>query len=298
MGDRISVNPDPLATNRGVSSKLSLSIDWISCTFKDSKKLSYPQELTREKVECKPLNGYNLAARYSDGRIELTHTTRKEMGTHVIFSGGTIKQTPIEAKTILSHLVLHGGIITRLDIAVDCRGFGLKPQDATREIENDNIITLARQFPTWHDPKQKGYTQYIGKKTSSAFCRIYDKAAEMGLDGDWTRVECSFSGKRAMVAAQECLRDADYRSLVRGFVDFSEWREWKEIMSAIPVQTKYSRPVSNTKRWLLSSAAPSLARELYLDGDDAFYFEWLDHMRYFLDKLRNEGGETEDEKAG
>jgi hypothetical protein len=210
------------------------------------------------------------------------------MGTHVILSGGAIKQLPVTASSILSYFIQNGGTITRLDIAVDCRDCGLRPQDATREITNEKVRTLARKFPLWHDAKTPGYTQYIGKKSSSAFCRIYDKAAEMGAVGDWTRVECSFAGKRAMAAAQACLRGEDYRGVVRGFVDFDAWKEWKEIMSIPPVPTKYERTLSKTKRWLLSSAAPSLARELYLDGDDSFYFQWIDHMRFFLDKLRHE----------
>lgn len=285
MEDRPDLNPDPHATNRGVSPTISLSIDWISCTFKGSKKVSYPPELTRERVECKPMNGYNLGSRYSDGRIELCHTTREEMGTHIILSGVTLKSIPISPQVFLEHCIAHGATITRLDVAIDCKESGLKPSDATERIKTNDVHTLARKFPLWFDPTEKGYTQYIGKKSSTAFCRIYNKAAEMGADGDWTRVECSFGGKRAMVAAQECLRGTDYRALVRGFVDFSNWPEWEAVMSAEAVPTKYSRSLSNTKRWLLSSAAPSLARECYLDGDHEFYFRFVDAFRFFLDKL-------------
>lgn len=294
MGGEIDLTADPLATNRGVSSKVSLSIDWISCTFKDSKKLSYPPELTKEKVECKPFNGYNLGARYSDGRIELTHTVRKEMGVHIVASGLTLSAIGCSRVKYLEHMVNAGAQVTRLDLAIDCYDCNLRPSRATEEIENEHCRTLARQFPLWHDAKEKGYTQYIGKKSSSAYCRIYDKAAEMGSEQDWTRVECVFGGKRAMDAAQKCLRGEDYRAVVRGFVDFDEWPEWREIMSLPPVQTNAPRAISNTKRWLLSSAAPSLARELYLDGDDAFYFQWISHMRFFLDKLR---AEEEEESA-
>ena len=294
---RIAANPDPPATNRGVRSTVSLSIDWISCTFKDSKNLSYPPELTRERVECKPLNGYNLGARYSDGRLELTHTTRREMGTHIIFSGQSLKNIPVSPECILRHVMEHSAVVTRLDIAVDCKECGLKPQDSTEHIKNNECITLARKFPLWFDPTEKGYTQYIGKKSSTAFCRIYNKAAEMGDDGDWTRVECSFGGDRAQVAARQCLLGADYRSLVRGFVDFSNWPEWEKIMSAEAVPTKYSRSISNTKRWLLSSAASSLARECYLDGDHEFYFRFIDTFRFFLDKLEQTERENKAKSA-
>jgi hypothetical protein len=216
------------------------------------------------------------------------------MGTHIVFSGGALKQLPIAPELLLSHLVKNGGSIVRLDLAIDCINCMLNPSDATEEIKNDRVTTLARQFPLWFDPTKKGYTQYIGKKTSTAFVRIYNKAAEMGVDGDWARVECVFSGRRAMDAAMQALQGTDYRALVRGFVDFSDWKEWSEIMSIAPSKTNSPRTVSNTKRWLLASAATSMARELYLDGDDAFYFQWIDHMRFFLDKLRAGENEQED----
>jgi len=292
MGDKSAMTSDPLATNRGVSSKVSLSIDWISCTFKDSKKLSYPPELPQEKTECKPFNGYNLAVRYSDGRIELRHTTRAEMGTHCVLAGSTLKNISISPTHLLRHFIASGGSITRLDIAIDCHDCGLKPSDATERIKAGDCKTLSRQFPLWFDPTQAGYTQYIGKKSSTAFVRIYNKAAEMGTNGDWTRVECSFGSKRAMDASLSIVRGEDYRGLVRGVVDFRNWPEWSAVMSANAVQTKSPRALSNTKRWLLSSAAPSLARELYFDGDDAFYFRFIDALRFHLDKLRAEPEES------
>lgn len=293
MGNRAGVEksgePDPHATNRGVRKEVSALLDWISVTFKDTKSEMYPQELSEEKVECKPFNGYNQAVRYSDGRIELVHTTRKEMGTHVVLSGQTLSAMPISRENILKHLVEHGGTITRLDVAIDCFNCDLNPKRATEEIENDRCKTKARLFPLWHDAKTPGYTQYIGKKSSTAFCRIYDKAAEMGVSGDYTRVECSFGSNRAHAAALACLRGEDYRGVVRGFVDFSDWSEWNEIMSAIPVPTRETRSITNTKRWLLDAAATSLAREMFLDGEHDFYFRFIDAVQFHLQKL--EAGE-------
>jgi hypothetical protein len=293
MGDRIGVKkegePDPHATNRGVRKEVSALIDWVSVTFKDTKSEMYPQELSKEKVECKPFNGYNLAVRYSDGRIELRHTMRPEMGTHVVYSGSTLRNLGVSPEAILSWCLKHGCTVTRLDVAIDCFNCGLKPQKATEEIEHDRCKTKARQFPLWNDAKMPGYTQYIGKKSSTAFCRIYDKAAEMGILGDYTRVECSFSGNRAQGAALACIRGEDYRGVVRGFVDFSDWSQWREIMSAVPVPTREIRSISNTKRWLLDAAATSLAREMFLDGEHDFYFRFIDAVQFHLQKL--EAGE-------
>jgi len=293
LGNRTRVEKsgdlDPHATNRGVRKEVSALLDWISVTFKDTKSQMYPQELSGEKVECRPFNGYNLAVRYSDGRIELRHTTRTEMGTHVVYSGSTLRSSAVSAETILKHSIEHGGTVTRLDVAIDCFNCGLNPRRATEEIEHDKCQTKARLFPLWHDAKTPGYTQYIGKKSSTAFCRIYNKAAEMGISGDYTRVECSFGGNRANAAAMACIRGEDYRGVVRGFVDFSDWTEWREIMSAVPVPTRETRSLTNTKRWLLNSAATSLAREMFLDGEHDFYFRFVDAVQFHLQKL--EAGE-------
>lgn len=281
------VTTDPPTTNRGVRNQVSALLDWISVTFKNGAKVSYPPECSRECAECRPLNGYNLAVRYADGRIELSHTTRADMGTHVIMSGGTLRMLPVSAENMLKTAVESGARVTRLDIAIDCRNCNLRPSEATERVKNGSVITKARKFPVWFDAQGSGHTQYIGKKASTAFARIYDKAAELGTDEDYARVELSFGGKRAMDAAQRCLRGESYLGMVRGFVDFNEWPEWGAVMSASPVATINPRVDTNTKRWLLSCSATSLAREMYYDCDHAFYFRFMDAVKFHLDKLES-----------
>lgn len=283
---RVNANTNPPATNRGVEKQISVSIDWISVTFKPVKSVSYPAEIDREMTECKPVNGYNVGVRYTDGRIELTHTLRPEMGCHVIASGQTLRAMKCDPIAYLKHVVSSGARVTRLDIAIDAKNCNLVASDATKYIKNGEVITRAKQFPAWSDPTNKGYTQYIGKKTSSAFVRIYNKAAEVGVDGDWTRVECSFGERRANQAAQAIIQNGDFIGLVRGFVDFPEWENWQNVMSDSPVQTVYEKRLSNTRKWLLEQCAPTLAREVYLDGEDEFYFRFNDAVAFNVQKLK------------
>lgn len=276
----------PPATNRGVEKQVSASIDWISVTFKKSDKLSYCDAMTREFMECKPLMGYTVAVRYADGRIELSNPSRSEMGTHVIASGQTLRKLAVTPDEWLQHALENSAHCTRLDVAIDARDCHLKAQDATERIESGNCRTRARKFPTWRDPKSKGYTQYIGRKSSSAFVRIYDKAAETGIEADWVRVECSFGAERAQVAARMFLQDHDCIGLILGFVDFDGWKEWTEIMQSSPTLTRYETGLSNTRKWLLEQAAPALAGEVFLDGEDDFYFRFNDAVAFNLEKLK------------
>lgn len=276
----------PLLTG-GWKPSVSLKIDWISGTFINHESVSYPENLNTDAIECNPMNGYNRGARYKDGRFELWHTNRPEMGVHFIWSGETLRNMQVEPLESLKHVIKHGATITRLDLAVDCVNCNLRPSDATEAISKGEVKTRAKQFPLWHDAKAKGYTQYVGKKASEVFCRIYDKASEMGIDGDYTRVECSYGGKKAKVAAQLVAKGADIRGLVRAFVDFPEWRQWGEIMVLPPIAVLGEKKQTNRRKWLIEQVAPAIAQELELDFDDEFWFEFVDAVRLERENVKS-----------
>lgn len=285
-------NPPP-ATNRGVEKQVSLSIHWIECTFKKGVEVHYDQRLQTEKTEVKPFNSYNTGVRYPDGRVELSHSTRKEMGVHVVTSGAVLDMFPIPPIEYLKSLISAYATITRLDLAVDAKNCHLDPKKATERINADACRTKARKFPLWHDAKISGYTQYIGTKASEVYMRIYDKAAEMAVSADWTRCEIVFGGHRAHGAAKAVLDGIDFRSLVKGYADFDEWEEWNAVMLLAPVKIKATIVDTNTQKWLLQVAAASLAREIHLAGDDDFYFRFQDAVKVKLEELRERYDESE-----
>lgn len=281
-----SSTPPPPTTNRGVEKQVSLSIHWIECTFKKGVEVKYHPDLSDTKTECKPFNAYNVGVRYPDGRIELHHSARKEMGVHVVLSGAALDTFPIEPIEYLKHLISSGATITRIDLAVDALNMKLSPEVATERLKNGKCKTKATKSPVWNDPRVSGYTQYIGTKSSEIYVRIYDKGAEMGINTDWCRTEIVYRGKRAQGAAYAVLDNTDFRSLVRGFVDFDGWKEWTEVMSMPPIKIKSVSVETNTQKWLLQVAAASLAREIHLAGDDEFYFRFIDCVRVKLEELR------------
>lgn len=268
-------NPPPLC-NTGVENKsVSLLIDWIEGTYKHEARRPMPLILTEDGVECTGFHGYNVGRKYQDGRLEMWHSTRLEMGLHIQWSGEAIKSAPVDALSLVAYLAATGFTFTRLDMAIDVRGYNLKPQTATEQIANGNYICRARKFPQWGDPKNPGYTQYVGKRPSEIYLCIYDKAAEMGSGQDYTRIELRCHKGRAATAAKTILRGVDFRQLVLGYVRFPEWKEWNTVMGADATAIPAEKKDSATKAWLLSQCAPALARVLDEDGDDEFWFKFL-----------------------
>lgn len=261
--------------------KTSVLLDWISVTFPRSAKPVFPSGLSEVYVPHRPFNAYNIGQRFEDGRILLQHTTRPEMGTHVICSGETLRNMPVAPEECLKFWLDSGARVTRLDVAIDALNHRLKPIQATRYIKKGKVRTRAKEFPTWRDAKETGYTQYIGKKSSEVYCRIYDKGAEMGTKQDHTRIECIFGQERADKAAREIVRGKDPRSLVRGFVDFPEWSAWGRIMGDSIQKLPAERVTSKSREWLLRSCAPALARELMLSDGEEFVTQFLDAVHEF-----------------
>jgi len=277
----------PPTTNRGVEKEVSLLIHWIEATFKKDVPVHYDERLKTTKTEVKPYDAYNVGVRYPDGRVELSHSVRVDMGVHVVTSGAVLDMFPIPPEEYLKSLILHHAVITRLDLAIDARNCNLRPQKATERIKAGACRTRSRKFPCTLDAINTGYTQYIGKKSSECCVRIYDKAAESNVDGDYVRVEVVFKAGRAHRAAQAVTRGEDYRALVRGFVDFTDWKEWDEVFNIAPVRIHSEQKDTNTQKWLLQVAAASLAREIHLAGDDDFYFRFQDAVKVKLEELRD-----------
>jgi len=197
------------------------------------------------------------------------------MGYHIQWSGGPVSKAPVDAISLLEYLNATGFTFTRVDFAVDVRGFQLLPQKATELINDGKYTCRAKKAPHWGDALQPGYTQYVGTKASEIHMRIYDKASEQRRTGDYTRVELVVRGKRAQKAVKAVLQGVDFRQLVLGYIRFHGWPEWDEIMGYDAVTIPAEKTESKTREWLLSQCAPALARVLDEDDDDEFWFKFL-----------------------
>jgi len=265
----------------------SQKLHWIEGTFKSRTAINVPSILTQERTETRPLNGYSVGTVYADGRRLDVHPGRIEMGSHLTWNGTACDNCPMDCIELVAYLQAANFTFTRLDMAIDAFGFKLKPKHATRELKYGRCKTRAKDSDRRDDPRQVGYTQYVGKMSSEIFLRIYDKAAEMGTDEDHTRIELVARRGRANKAAREIVRGTDFRSLVVAYADFPSWREWRRVMASTPVKLPSERTQTNTERWLMDQCAPSLARVVFLTGDTEFYERFKDEVTRQLVELSN-----------
>lgn len=278
----------PVPVTRGSGDRiLTQKLHWLEGTFKGKNLVSLPQSLSHNFVETSGFQNYTIGARFEDGRIHLRNPARPEMGEHIIWSGDACDECPVDIVTLVKHLRDAKFSFTRIDMAVDAINFKLRPQRATKELKLGRCKTRAKLSPTNSDPRDLGYTQYVGKKTSEVYLRIYDKAEEMGIDADYTRVELVVKHGRANYAAQQIVQSVDYRAMVRAYADFPAWRQWKRIMDADPIKLPSQRKETNTERWLMDQCAPALARQIYLTNSTEFYEKFKLAVVTNLEQLSN-----------
>lgn len=276
----------PVTVTRGSETQIfSQRVDWIEGTFKRFTTVLLPPILSQKYVPCRAFNGYTVGSKYDDGRTLFVNPDRPEMGTHLKWDGSACGMCPIDPLELVRSLIDAKFSFTRLDLALDFINCNLDPSRATEEINNGNCKTRAKVCPYWGTAGSDGYTQYVGKKASEIYLRIYDKAAEMGVQQDHARVELVVRHERADKAAREIVRNPDFRRLVVSFADFPEWHEWASALSVHPCKLPAERKTSGTKLWLLHSAASALAKQMILDGNDKFKEQFLDQVDYVYRQL-------------
>lgn len=269
-------------------------IDWLSVTIPVGVELDYPQELSSVSVDTRAFNNYTAARRYSDGRIEMINPDRPDMGVHVIFSGAAMAECRAAG---LSDMDIVGwavkrGKVSRIDIAVDVYNTVVDFDKLEGDITNKNMVTVARKAWRTKSIGEAGDTIYIGTKGKTQMC-IYDKAALNKSDGTWTRIEMRYRSKKAHPAARKFVSDGKYKPLLKGFADFPSVQWWNEVMQGEAEKIKADSPDSDTWRWLIKSAAPSLARE-YLDRPERLH-DFIAHVIEIAKEVANNGSNTRDD---
>lgn len=267
--------------------KTRSAIDWIAVTIPPGWEGEiYPPGLTTTWLESIPMRGYNVGRQFADGRRESMHTSRPDMGVHLVYSGTTINK--IAAQADLSGFELlrwyhdRKAKITRLDVAVDAHNHALDVNQVYETALAGGALTRVKNFRLM-TANDGGATFYAGSPSSEAMLRVYDKGVESGVGGDWTRAELqlrdskAFSVATMLVEAKPGHAGKIIQSVIRGHFDMPEFEIWKTVMSnsnPLPVARSNSKD-SDTKKWLMEVAAPSLARLMALHGDKEIMTEFL-----------------------
>lgn len=274
-------------------------IDWLSVTLPYRSKDFCPQELTRVGVDEVAMHSYDIARRFADGRLELRHSSREDMGIHIQFPGKTLeiiaKTAKISDLELLRWYLERGAKIRRLDVALDAWDSGIDLLRLHETFHSGLATTKAKAGSLVQSTGDRaGTTVYVGSRQSEAFARYYDKAAEQGVIGDWLRFELQFKDSKAIQAADGLLNsiapDQYIIGLIRGHCDFPTIRAWNDIMDVEPTEiSRAKKSGSDTLTWLMDTCAPSLAREIHLSLDEPVLHNFLERVMSEVERLRENG---------
>ena len=185
---------------------------------------------------------------------------------------------------------LESGHITRADYAVDDFSGLITPDKVYTALESDTVVRRFREYARIQNGGvRRGYTVYIGKRSASSIVRVYDKAAEQGIDRTWCRFEYETKGPFADRLAREYfLQGADAiigqvnrrlrfcepspgDSNKRRWVTSPWWKKFIGSLERGPSLACGEKPqctVSSMAAWLESQAGPTLAAIMRADGGD------------------------------
>lgn len=194
------------------------------------------------------------------------------MGIHVQLPGQALGALGIEkALRICREL---GGSVSRIDIAVDCKG-----QSDAADVYGCHISgsmkTRAQKVNMVIGTE--GNTVYVGSRTSERYLRVYDKAAQMKMEGNWTRIELECKGEKAKWIAAYVLSEGIQvvGGLIRDYVSCPEldWYEDALTREKVEIGKPQAKKMTDTRAWLLGVVAKTLAKES--KGDDEFLGEFV-----------------------
>lgn len=290
----------------------SYGIDWFQGTMKgvhhreDWMTITLPPIITlnQSRSHCPSINGYTEAWEWSSGIKVMRHPSHPQMGVHIVISGEawrkTLEVTGLTDRELVSYYDNSMFKVSRVDVRCDGFNMGIKPKAFYNAVEQDEVVTNlhSKTFITGIDTGAD--TLYIGSlKKRQKLLRIYDKGLQSETDLDWIRFEAEFRNKYATSASQHLFRqtgsfDVLVQELIVGIADFPSIEQWRILLSDNGLKiVQPLDPVGNTKKWLLTTVARSLANEVFKDADfeDTFMSFYKSILNELIDDdlLRNKG---------
>lgn len=190
------------------------------------------------------------------------------MGVHVSWGGSALGV--VNPRAVLRNALAMGANVTRIDLAIDWHD-PLYLATMKFALDTGDAVTRARD---WNLIQGKtGTTLYVGSRTSEKFLRIYDKAAEKGVDATWFRIELECKGDfaRGVALHVDGIGYEYFGDIIRGFCDWPTNPYWAQATTSPTLLEGIPRPEKqrDTFAWLMKTVAPSVAK-LLVDDHEKF----------------------------
>lgn len=193
--------------------QLSKMIDWLTSSF--------PDEMTWQQVKAwlrlpnfadMPHGRYGYRRGQVCGGITLLYDGNPGMGCCLIITGQGCRELEAQGRVtdwpqFIGDVLGIGGKFTRIDFAYDDRAGYLNLDQVQESLEHHKVNTHFRKWRPIEAERaigqetSPGRTICIGSRSSNNYIRIYDKAAQQGIEGHWNRLEIEVKGDNAQILA-------------------------------------------------------------------------------------------------
>jgi hypothetical protein len=274
----------------------TITIDWIALTIKELK--SEPEATLllvardTETYPNSPTNGYDTSIRTPGGVCAMWHSTRSEMGFHLIISGSALRQllsrSGLSQREILRQLSDLDGKFTRIDIAKDVTDVPIDLDRIYQVLSEGKSKGTARTFSQMHSPNG-GNTVYIGSRESERFIRVYDKAAQSGVSGHWKRFEIECKGMVARAMANMLLQtdnwDAVFNDFAQAMLTLSECPDYMAFFDGSTSAVGFPKieKKSDREAWIMKQVLPAVMAH-YAEFPDSEAVRTLREMLDLIDR--------------
>lgn len=293
-----SVNAKPPASNKGGNTldkpsipdhpTVSIQLDWLRYSVAynpnlsegDNLRVAMPRfpEFSLTGEEQQNGRGYNRAQKLTIGVIHW-HDANPAQGISVELTGSDLAQSrkaDIEELDLLRHVAALYGKVSTMDSAIDVYRHNARPRDILTARDNDTLRTSVKDIGEYANTKlsggvwRKADTVYVGSPKSDRQMKVYNKAAQVGIPGDWIRIEMRWRGPFARAAHQAMLNHGiaeTTRAAVLSMVDFDA-RWWRVALTGPLADIEpVGRKETKTLDWLMGAVLNTLDRELHYEQD-------------------------------
>lgn len=293
-GDGVpSSAPEPPCSNRGVTPPITpewrpLLVDWLSVSLPIDTDVNALPEYLHGTKRVTPRLGYRWAYECRYGRYDVmgpTHEgsdyTPPEYGLGYQFTGDDLARMRADGISFrdLSRALPMATRCSRIDFALDVVGLAGVPQRIGDLFQAGQLPCRARKgsIVQGTGAAQGGYTAYLGARTSQAFMRAYDKAAQQGLRGiAWGRIELELKGSKAERAYTAAYLYGVHKAGSAHIADFVTLPEdiTAHLDSVPPQLPEMGAPVKrDTMYWLEQSVKRAIVR--HAEAEPARVLAWL-----------------------
>lgn len=209
---------------------VSYKIDWITSTNKGIW-MNYQEAVEKLQIklgEREWLHADRVPSPYregfeSDAGVICWNEDYPEFGVMFRASGvnmARLRASGVSDTDVLKALLGLGWGITRLDLAMDLSETGGRPSELYKLHKEGKISTVAKDVTVYQKSEKKGKvsgeTVYFGSRKTKGgrLLRIYDKAAELGLEADLIRVELELKDKWGQKAAQALVQGENIKRVL------------------------------------------------------------------------------------